>query len=407
MNDQVVDLSQSIDLEEHDDKSSPAPKPQTAAVPQTPVQKQDDTQPMITPRNAPQKPTVPPTSGVAKPPVGQVGQSMSDPAQPVQPFQDDMAQQAPAVSSSPVLSGSNVAGNLSDQTQQTLSSQPVTTDTPSNVMPSSPVDISVAEDDQNAATQSDISQALPDDVAAAAPAPSSITEDATLPDTPVFPAIESEDVKPEPIDAVPAPSSPLPESVNSAQQISPVTSDLPEAIKDEIGDTPLDGSSLTSNSPTVVATEPVPSLESLDTSGTSQMTPTVTIETSAPPVTAPGIAEPALSQPAEVAGQDDELKKMHEPVFVMPERQEMGQVVPVKVKVGPVPHPMAQDHYIQSIELFDGDKSIGKKIFSPGVDLAAEADFQVALAEGMNLRAEVVCNMHGKWDAVQAVGKTM
>lgn len=107
--------------------------------------------------------------------------------------------------------------------------------------------------------------------------------------------------------------------------------------------------------------------------------------------------------PNNVGGTDEELKKTHEPIFVMPDRLEMGQVVTIKVKVGMIPHVMEEAHYIQSIELLANDKSIGKVALNPKDNPVPEADFQVALAAGMQLKAVAYCNVHGKWESVRAV----
>jgi len=81
----------------------------------------------------------------------------------------------------------------------------------------------------------------------------------------------------------------------------------------------------------------------------------------------------------------------------------MGQTVSVNVRVGVLPHPMVKDHYIQSIELFSNDKSIGKLDLNPDSNSSAEAGFQVALAGGMTLKAVAYCNVHGKWESSRGV----
>lgn len=63
----------------------------------------------------------------------------------------------------------------------------------------------------------------------------------------------------------------------------------------------------------------------------------------------------------------------------------------IKVKVGSVPHPMQEDHYIEWIELIS-DGEIYRKFLQPGQN--PEAEFQVA-AE--TLQAREYCNIHGLW----------
>lgn len=80
----------------------------------------------------------------------------------------------------------------------------------------------------------------------------------------------------------------------------------------------------------------------------------------------------------------DAAKEKHVPVV---EKVEGG----VKVKVGDVPHPMTDEHYIQWIELIaDGYTHI--KFLNPGD--TPEACFSVA---GGTMTARAYCNLHGLW----------
>jgi len=81
----------------------------------------------------------------------------------------------------------------------------------------------------------------------------------------------------------------------------------------------------------------------------------------------------------------------------------MGQTIPVKVKVGMLSHPMIEEHFIQSIELFAGDKSLGKVELNPKENTTAEAEFNVALSKGLKLRAIAYCNIHGMWESVRNI----
>jgi len=62
-----------------------------------------------------------------------------------------------------------------------------------------------------------------------------------------------------------------------------------------------------------------------------------------------------------------------------------------KVKVGSVPHPMDEKHYIEWVELVAGDKAY-RQFLSPGQ--APEAFFSVEAAE---VFAREYCNIHGLW----------
>ena len=62
-----------------------------------------------------------------------------------------------------------------------------------------------------------------------------------------------------------------------------------------------------------------------------------------------------------------------------------------KVKVGSIPHPMEEKHYIEWIELLADGKAY-RQFLEPGV--APEATFFV---EGRTVSAREHCNIHGLW----------
>ncbi|MFA6919183.1 MAG: desulfoferrodoxin [Patescibacteria group bacterium] len=62
----------------------------------------------------------------------------------------------------------------------------------------------------------------------------------------------------------------------------------------------------------------------------------------------------------------------------------------VKVKIGSVPHPMEEAHYIEWIEVISGEKLL-RKYLKPGD--APEAEFEI---EG-EVTAREYCNLHGLW----------
>ncbi len=80
----------------------------------------------------------------------------------------------------------------------------------------------------------------------------------------------------------------------------------------------------------------------------------------------------------------DEGKEKHVPVI---EKQGDG----VNVKVGSNPHPMEEKHYIEWIEIIDGDTSC-RHYLEPGQ--SPEAFFDKAEA---NVTAREYCNVHGLW----------
>lgn len=83
-------------------------------------------------------------------------------------------------------------------------------------------------------------------------------------------------------------------------------------------------------------------------------------------------------------GTVDAAEERHVPVV---EKVEGG----VKVRVGSVPHPMEEKHYIELIEvLVDGQ--VYRKYLNPGD--APEAFFPV---EGEKVIVREYCNLHGLW----------
>jgi superoxide reductase len=83
----------------------------------------------------------------------------------------------------------------------------------------------------------------------------------------------------------------------------------------------------------------------------------------------------------------DASKEKHVPVI---EKTADG----IKVKVGAIPHPMEDKHYIQWIEAIDGE-IIYRRFLKPGY--APEAGFCLKTAKPVTARE--YCNLHGLWKA--------
>ena len=64
----------------------------------------------------------------------------------------------------------------------------------------------------------------------------------------------------------------------------------------------------------------------------------------------------------------------------------------IKVKVGDVPHPMEEKHYIEWIEVISGGKAY-RQFLNPGD--APEAEFQIEGDDQFTVRE--YCNLHGLW----------
>jgi superoxide reductase len=81
---------------------------------------------------------------------------------------------------------------------------------------------------------------------------------------------------------------------------------------------------------------------------------------------------------------EDEGLEKHVPVI---EKTEKG----IKVKVGSVPHPMEENHYIEWIEVIANGKAY-RHFLKPGE--APEAEFEI---QDENVLAREHCNIHGLW----------
>lgn len=82
----------------------------------------------------------------------------------------------------------------------------------------------------------------------------------------------------------------------------------------------------------------------------------------------------------------DAAKEKHVPVI---EKIDGG----FKIKVGSVPHPMEEKHYIQWIEVIADGKAY-MEFLKPGG--APEAEFKIDAA---SVTAREYCNLHGHWKA--------
>ena len=80
----------------------------------------------------------------------------------------------------------------------------------------------------------------------------------------------------------------------------------------------------------------------------------------------------------------DAAKEKHVPVI---EKIDGGY----KVKIGSVPHPMEEKHYIEWIELLADDKAY-RQFLKPGT--APEAIFNI---NAVSVSAREYCNLHGLW----------
>ncbi len=90
---------------------------------------------------------------------------------------------------------------------------------------------------------------------------------------------------------------------------------------------------------------------------------------------------------------DDGLEK-HVPVIEEMEAAACRGKDGFKVKVGEVPHPMEENHYIEWIEIIPEDGKRGKKFLQPGDKPEVEFYTRKNI-----IGARAYCNIHGLWKA--------
>jgi superoxide reductase len=89
-----------------------------------------------------------------------------------------------------------------------------------------------------------------------------------------------------------------------------------------------------------------------------------------------------------------DLEAKHWPQ-IEPHKPRVGAKFSVKIKVGKVEHVMTPEHQIVYIELFYGNKPIGKKFLKPGDK--PEAEFEIMAEKPDKIIAYEFCNLHGLW----------
>jgi superoxide reductase len=93
-------------------------------------------------------------------------------------------------------------------------------------------------------------------------------------------------------------------------------------------------------------------------------------------------------QPMELLKEKTEYEG-HEKHIPVIEKTDSG----IKVKVGSVPHPMEENHYIEWIEVIVDGRNY-RKFLKPGEQPEAEFDIKAE-----NIQAREYCNVHGLWKA--------
>ncbi len=95
------------------------------------------------------------------------------------------------------------------------------------------------------------------------------------------------------------------------------------------------------------------------------------------------------------------MDKKHVPIINAPDDVASGEPFEVQLKVGGiegVEHPNQLSHYITWIELYAGDRYLGKIEFAPVVSDGYKVRLSVTLEKSATLRARSFCNLHGLWE---------
>jgi len=87
-----------------------------------------------------------------------------------------------------------------------------------------------------------------------------------------------------------------------------------------------------------------------------------------------------------IANTSDGATEKHVPII---EKTETG----VFVKVGSIPHPTEEAHYIEFIEII-ADAKVYKKFLKPGEEPVASFEIKAE-----NIKAIIYCNIHGLWQS--------
>jgi superoxide reductase len=119
---------------------------------------------------------------------------------------------------------------------------------------------------------------------------------------------------------------------------------------------------------------------------------------------------PKITLPTDVTPEMKEAKRdyldRHTPHVIAPAKATKGETFQVTVRMGhEYVHPDLPEHYIQSLQLYRGDKLIAATSYMPGSATAgkepasgfSQSTFSIALDASAKLSAISYCTMHGLW----------
>lgn len=119
---------------------------------------------------------------------------------------------------------------------------------------------------------------------------------------------------------------------------------------------------------------------------------------------------PKINRYVDISSVDREAKKdyidRHSPFIHCANSAKAGEKFPVTVKVGnEYTHPDDADHFIESVQLFNGETILGEAKFLSGTlggtgsKSQAEVTFNVIPAGSLKLTAMAYCTKHGLWES--------
>ncbi len=119
---------------------------------------------------------------------------------------------------------------------------------------------------------------------------------------------------------------------------------------------------------------------------------------------------PKINYATEVTAEMKEARKdyldRHTPHVVAPASVKKGEAFAVTVKMGQdYVHPDVDDHHIQRMQLFNGDRLLATAVYEPGAFTSGAEEakgfsqvvFQIALEKPGRLTAMSYCTQHGLW----------
>ncbi|MBS3108163.1 desulfoferrodoxin FeS4 iron-binding domain-containing protein [Candidatus Woesearchaeota archaeon] len=82
----------------------------------------------------------------------------------------------------------------------------------------------------------------------------------------------------------------------------------------------------------------------------------------------------------------DEGKEKHVPIVEIKGKN-------VLVKIGSIPHPMTEEHWIELVQIMKGDNVIMQRRLFPG----EQPEVEFCINDTNGIKARILCNVHGLW----------